>query len=335
MKISKRSFGTTRDGRPVLCYTLEHESGLRAEMLDYGATLRQLLVPVNGQMVSVCQGYETLEEYEAGTAYLGAVVGRCAGRIGGARFVMNGTEYHITANEGENHLHGGAKGFDRQVWDSEVLPDGVRFSRLSPDGEEGYPGDLLVQVDYVFGPDGVLKMRFAARAEGDTVVSLTHHGYWNLAGTDSDTVGGHLFSTPAKVFAAIGADSITTGELCSVEGRPFDFSSPRRLEDCWDQPDEQLAAGHGFDHTFLVEGQGLRSVCRLACPENGLTLEVHTTLPGIHLYTGNFLPVRRSAAALEAQFIPNAPNRPGFPQIWLNKGQTWEHQIQYRFTIEH
>ena len=332
MKISTRPFGLTRSGEEVYCIRLEHDSGIVAEVLSYGATLRALWVPTASGPVQVCAGYETLEEYEAGTCYLGAVVGRCAGRIDGGRFTLNGVEYQLPCNQNGNHLHGGVEGFDRKVWGIQILPRyrGVRFFRRSEDGEEGYPGAVEVSATYLFEEDGALTLRLDALAEDDTILSMTHHGYWNLAGEGS--VGGHLFTTLADRFAAIRPDGVPTGELIPVEGTPFDFTRPATLESRWDQDHPQLAAGSGFDHTFLAPGKGLRPVCRLECPENGLSLEVSATLPGIHLYTGNFLePVRRGAAALEAQFIPNAPNLHQFPSVELPKGKRWEHQIQYRF----
>lgn len=332
MKISTRPFGTTRSGEEVHCIRLEHDSGIVAEVLSYGATLRALWVPTASGPVQVCAGYETLEEYEAGTCYLGAVVGRCAGRIDGGRFTLNGVEYQLPCNQNGNHLHGGVEGFDRKVWNVQMLPRnrGVRFFRRSEAGEEGYPGAVEVSAAYLFEEDGALTLRLDALAEDDTILSMTHHGYWNLAGEGS--VGGHRFTTPADRFAAIRPDGVPTGELIPVEGTPFDFTRPATLESRWDQDHPQLAAGSGFDHTFLAPGKGLRPVCRLECPENGLSLEVSATLPGIHLYTGNFLePVRRGAAALEAQFIPNAPNLHQFPSVELPKGKRWEHQIQYRF----
>lgn len=332
MKISTRPFGLTRSGEEVYCIRLEHDSGIVAEVLSYGATLRALWVPTASGPVQVCAGYETLEEYEAGTCYLGAVVGRCAGRIDGGRFTLNGVEYQLPCNQNGNHLHGGVEGFDRKVWNVQMLPRnrGVRFFRRSEAGEEGYPGAVEVSAAYLFEEDGALTLRLDALAEDDTILSMTHHGYWNLAGAGS--VGGHLFTTPADRFAAIRPDGVPTGELIPVEGTPFDFTRPATLESRWDQDHPQLAAGSGFDHTFLAPGKGLRPVCRLECPENGLSLEVSATTPGIHLYTGNFLePVRRGAAALEAQFIPNAPNLHQFPSVELPKGKRWEHQIQYRF----
>lgn len=332
MKISIRPFGLTRSGEEVHCIRLEHDSGIVAEVLSYGATLRALWVPTASGPVQVCAGYETLEEYEAGTCYLGCVVGRCAGRIDGGRFTLNGVEYQLPQNQNGNHLHGGVEGFDRKVWNVQMLPRnrGVRFFRRSEAGEEGYPGAVEVSATYLFEEDGALTLRLDALAEDDTILSLTHHGYWNLAGEGS--VGGHLFTTPADRFAAIRPDGVPTGELIPVEGTPFDFTQPATLESRWDQDHPQLAAGSGFDHTFLAPGTGLRPVCRLECPANGLSLEVSATTPGIHLYTGNFLePVRRGAAALEAQFIPDAPNHHQFPSVELPKGKRWEHQIQYRF----
>lgn len=334
MKITTREFGTTKSGEAVQCVRMEHDSGIVAEVLNYGAILRAVWVPTANGPVQVARGYETLEEYEAGDAYLGAVVGRCAGRIAKGRFVLNDREYQLPCNQNGNHLHGGIKGFDRYVWDVQMLPKnrGVRFFRRSEDGEEGYPGAVEVSATYLFEEDGALTLRFDALALDDTILSMTHHGYWNLEGEGSTSVAGQLFSTPADCFAEIGEGSIPTGQLIPTAGTPFDFAAPAALGERWEQDHPQLAAASGFDHTFLVPGKGLRPMCRLECPANGISLQVSATLPGIHLYTANFLkPVARSAAALECQFIPDAPNHSRFPSIELPKGKRWEHQIQYRF----
>ena len=335
MKITTRPFGTTRNGEQVVCVRMEQENGLAAEALSYGATLRALWVPTAQGPLSVCKGYETLEEYQEGTCYLGAVVGRCAGRIAGGRFTLKGREYQLPCNQGENHLHGGVEGFDRKVWETQLLPDGVAFTRLSPDGEEGYPGAVEVKAEYRMEGEGTLTLRLEARALDDTILSLTHHGYWNLGGTQRDSVGDHLFSTPARQFVEIRPDCIPTGTFLDTQGTPFDFSTPTPLGSRWDEDCPQLKAGSGFDHTFPVPGEGLRPLCTLECPDSGVKLQVRSTMPGIHLYTGNFLePVPRSAAALEAQFIPDAPHHPQFPSIFLEKGQNWEQEIQYRFGWE-
>lgn len=335
MKITTKPFGTTRSGEAVVCVRMEHESGITAEVLSYGAILRAVWVPGKNGPVQVCKGYETLEEYQDGTCYLGAIVGRCAGRIAGGRFTLNGKEYQVTCNQGENHLHGGNQGFDRKVWNVELLPDGVQLTCQARDGEEGYPGALDVTVRYRFDQDGALNLELEGTAQADTILSLTHHGYWNLEGEESLSVGDHLFSTPARQFVGIRPDCIPTGKFIHTQNTPFDFARPTPLKERWDLEDFQLAAGSGFDHTFLVEGEGLRPVCCLESPVSGLSLKVNATLPGIHLYTGNFLePVRRSGAALEAQFIPDAPNHPQFPSIYLPEGKLWKHKIQYCFACE-
>ena len=200
MKITTRPFGATSQGQEVECIRLEHDSGITAEVLSYGAILRALWVPASQGPVQVCKGYDTLEEYQAGSCYLGALVGRYAGRIAGGRFTLNGKEYQVSQNQGENSLHGGYEGFDRKVWQVKLLEDGVALSYTSPDGEEGYPGTLEVTAAYRFTRQGTLTLTMEALAREDTVVSLTHHGYWNLGGTDRDSAADHLFSTPADRF---------------------------------------------------------------------------------------------------------------------------------------
>lgn len=332
MKVAVRPFGVTKDGNAVQCFRMEHESGMVAEVLDYGATLRALWLRESHRRLQVCMGYETLQAYEDGTAYAGAIVGRCAGRIAGGAFTLKGTDYHLPCNQGANHLHGGIKGFDRHLWQSQLLEQGIRLFRHAPAGEEGYPGGVDVAVTYLFEPDGTLRLILEGKALDDTVLSMTHHGYWNLSGRFDRAAEGHLFWTPANQVAAIRPDGIPTGELMQTEGTPFDFAKPALLAERWNQKHPQLEAGSGFDHTFLVQGKGLRRVCGLLCPKTGVAMEVFSTLPGIHLYTGNFLKPIHSAIALEPQYIPDAPNHPEFPSVELEKGSSWTHEICYRFT---
>lgn len=335
MKIQIRSFGITRDGQAVSCCRMEQDSGAWAEVLSYGATLRALAVPDQyGNIQSVCHGYETLAEYEDAQAYSGAVVGRCAGRISQAKFTLNQVEYRLPANENDNHLHGGKKGFDCRVWQMEPLENGVLLRRVSADGEEGYPGEVEVTVTYTFDSNNTLRMQFDAVPKADTVTSLTHHGYWNLAGKSSDTVGEHWFSTSADQYVPIQQNCLPTGELLPVQHTPFDFSRPKMLKQGWDSQDDQIKAAHGYDHSLLVSGQGLRPMCRLYHTGTGISMQVNSTLPAIHIYTGNFLqPVPRSAVALEAQFIPDAPNHPDFPSVLVKSGEHWAHITEYQFSI--
>lgn len=333
METTSSVFGFTSKGEQVDCIRLTHESGIVAEVLTYGATLRAVWVPTEKGMVQVCLGYETLQEYEAGEDYRGAIVGRCAGRIAGGKFSLNGKEYQLSQNQSGNHLHGGMEGFDRKIWEAEITPHSVVLSHTSPAGEEGYPGEVKIRVAYSFLQDGGLSIQFDAVAEQDTILSLTHHGYWNLAGEESQQGAEQLFSTPAECFAAIQPDGIPTGELPKTADSPFDFASPAVLKERLAQVHAQLAAGSGFDHTFLVPGAGMREMCRLYSPHSGITLRVEATLPGIHLYTGNFLQPPHCAIALEPQFVPDAPHHPAFPSVQLPGHGHWRHQIVYHFDI--
>ena len=334
MDVAIYPFGTTSDGKMVFCCRMQQSNGAWAEVLSYGATLRALAVPnQSGELQSVCYGYDTLQGYENGQDYRGAVVGRCAGRIANATFDLNGKTYTLYANQNNHHLHGGKQGFDRKLWQMTPLQNGVQLYRIAADGEEGYPGAVELTVTYTFTQPNTLCIQFDALPLQQTVLSLTHHGYWNLAGCAN--VGDHWFSSPATQYAAIQPDGIPTGELLQTQGTPFDFRQPQQLQQHWNTADTQIQAGSGYDHTLLVPGSGLRTMCRLYHPKSGITMQVNSTLPGIHLYTGNFLqPTPRCAVALEAQFIPDAVHHPQFPGVVEEKGEHWQHTIAYQFTCE-
>ena len=228
--ISSRPFGAV-DGAPVTCFRLENASGAWAEVLDYGCILRAVAVPDRiGALRDVCLGFDTVEDYRTyHQGYLGALVGRCANRIRDARFVLNGRQYVLAANEVPNHLHGGVRGFDQYVWDHSVEGDTVVFSRTSPDGEEGYPGTLEVRVSYTLTEDNVLRLILEGESDADTVVNLTSHAYWNLNGHGAGSVGSHTLSVDAIAFTELGTDNCPNGTIASVVGTPFDLRTARPL----------------------------------------------------------------------------------------------------------
>ena len=333
MTITSRPFGVTAAGDAVTCYRLESVSGAWAEVLDYGGIIRAVSVPDRGGALrNVCYGYETPAEYESGGDYLGAVVGRCAGRIGGGVFQLHGRICRLAVNQPPNHLHGGERGFDRRLWQAVCTPQALLLRRTSPDGEEGYPGSLAVEVRYSWDAPDTLTVAFTARAgAADTVVSLTHHGYWNLAGADAPA-GNQTFQAFSSSYTAVDRTGLPTGELLPVDGTPFDFRAPKALSQDWDASHPQLVAAGGYDHTFLLPGDGLRPAGVLCSPDSGVHMEVSTTLPGLHLYTGNGMTPRRAAVALEAQFLPDAVHQPRFPSVVLPAGEEWRHSISYAFS---
>jgi aldose 1-epimerase len=349
--VKKGEFGRTADGRAVEVYTLTNRRGAEARVITYGATLVSLKVPDrNGRFADVALGYDDLASYEADrTNYLGATVGRYANRIAKGRFTLGGVEYTLATNNGPNHLHGGLQGFDRVVWEATPLKTrggaALRLAYLSADGEEGYPGRLTVTVKYTLTDANELKIEYLATTDKDTVVNLTNHTYFNLAGHDAGAdILGHLLTVGASRFTPTDATAIPTGEIRAVRGTPFDFTRATAIGARIEQPDEQLKFGAGYDHNFVLDGGAarLRRAATAYEPKSGRQLEVWTTEPGIQLYTGNYLSgqrgkggavyARRHGFCLETQHYPDSPNRPDFPTTVLRRGQTFRSATVYRFS---
>lgn len=335
MSYIETTFGEA-EGRPVKRLTLSAH-GYRISLLNYGATLQSLMLP-NG--LDVCLGYDTLAEYRAWDGCFGATVGRYANRIGGAAFSLNGVEYRLAANEGENQLHGGVRGFDKRVWDYAPAADGVTFSRVSADGEEGFPGALTVTVTYTLLPDG-LRIQYEAQSTRDTFVSLTNHAYFNLAGQGNGTVLGHTLTLAAEEYTPAGAGNLPLGTLTPVAGTALDFRAAAALGARIG--DALLASTQGYDHNFALSGAGMRRAALLSCPENGVSMEVHTTMEGMQLYTANFLSVRAgkggaqygayAGVCLETQRFPDAMHHTAFPSPLLRAGMRYDERTEYRFTL--
>lgn len=352
MSITQQGWGQTADGRGVDLYTLENGHGLRAQIATYGGILVTLQVPDrDGRAADVVLGFDTLEPYLARHPYFGALVGRVANRIGGAKFHLDGVEYHVTKTHGDNHLHGGLHGFDRQVWDAkaEETENGPRLtlSYLSPDGEEGYPGALRVQVTYTLTHDNALRLDYQAVPDRPTPISLTNHSYFNLAGEGNGTVLDHTLWLDADEFTPTNAGQIPTGERQPVEGTPFDFRQPIALGARIQADDEQLRLGEGYDHNFVLKTTPVRPslVGRVSEPTSGRVMEVWTNAPGIQVYTGNKLGSGKpivgkggkvygvhAAVCLETQALPNAVNIPSFPSPVVRPGETYRQTTLYLFT---
>lgn len=339
MTDSGSGFGYTKDGEPVLSYTLENGSGMRAELLSYGATLRSLSVPDgSGGLTDVVLGYDTVAEYERNDGFVGASIGRMGNRVGGAEFSLGGRTYSLAANDGRNHLHGGPRGFDKRLWRAEQGPDHVRFSRLSPDGEEGYPGNLSVSVTYTLTADNSLRISYDADTDADTIVNLTNHSYFNLNGGGSAL--GHILSINAELFTELGEGTLPTGRILPVEGTPLDFRQPKALGRDIDVPCPQLALGGGYDHNFVLSS---RSAARVRGDKSGIVMGIYTDMPGVQLYSANFLSPRngkggrelgpRYALCLETQLFPNAMNCYGFPSPVLHRGEHLHSETVYAFSL--
>lgn len=341
MAISFSCFGTTRQEEPVTQFRLEGEQGAFAEILDYGCVVRTLWVPDwQGRLVDVVLGYDTVAEYEDNDGYLGAFVGRHANRIEKGKFCLNGTEYALAVNNGPNHLHGGLRGFNQYVFSSKVEGDRLILTRTSPHGEEGYPGTLIVTVTYSFVKNALM-MTYDAVCDGDTVINLTNHSYFNLNGGGS--IGEHLLQIYSDTFTENDADCLPTGKILRVDDTPFDFRSAKPIGRDISAEDINLKNGSGYDHNFILGGTGLRTCALLQSLESGICMEVLTTQPGIQCYSANFLTTRkgkrgaeyhpRDAICLETQHWPNATSHPNFPSVVLSVGEAYHQETVYRFTV--
>jgi aldose 1-epimerase len=348
--IDVKPFGETSDGSEVSLFTLANATGIELSITDYGGIVTRLLVPDrDGELADVVLGFDSLHQYLAGTPYFGAIVGRYGNRIAGGRFVLDDELFVLATNDGANHLHGGLVGFDKVVWDAETFANGdtigVQLSRVSPDGEEGYPGALHAQVTYSLTNANELIIEYAATTDRPTVVNLTHHSYFNLAGHSSGDILEHELMLLADRFTPVGAGLIPTGEVRAVEGTPMDFGVPTAIGDRIDQADEQLDLAGGYDHNWVLEefDGSLRLAARVVDPASGRAMEVHTTEPGLQFYSGNFLDGtivgkggtrydQRSGFCLETQHFPDSPNHPEFPSTVLRPGDHYRSTTIFKFT---
>jgi len=346
----KQSFGKTADGTDIYLYTLTNKNGMEAGIINFGGTLVSLKVPDRtGKIADVVLGYDTLEEYVNGSNYFGATVGRYGNRIAHGTFTLDGVKYALAKNNGDNSLHGGTKGFNKVVWTAKEIPskDGsaLQLNYLSKDGEEGYPGNLSVQVVYTLTDGNELQIDYSASTDKDTVLNLTHHSYFNLRGQGEGDVLDHRLTLNADRFTPVDAGLIPTGELRNVAGTPFDFRTPVAIGARINQDDEQLKLGNGYDHNWVLNrkaGDALSLAARVEESTTGRTVEVWTTEPGVQFYTGNFLDGKsgkggkiynfRNAFCLETQHYPDSPNHTDFPSTVLKPGTHLHSKTVYRFS---
>jgi aldose 1-epimerase len=349
---SREEFGKTADGTPVDIYTLRNSHGAEARICTYGGIVVSLKVPDrDGKMGDVVWGFDNLQGYLSTPPppYFGALIGRYGNRIAKAKFTLDGTTYTLPANDGQNSLHGGTKGFDKVVWTavSSVSSSGptLRLSYLSKDGEQGYPGNLKVTATYALTENNELKLEFSATTDKATVVNLTHHSYFNLAGRGD--ILGHTVMMPAETFTPVDSTLIPTGELRPVAGTPFDFRTATAIGARINQNDEQLGFGKGYDHNWVIKKDlgKLGLMARVYEPTSGRVMEVFSDEPGLQFYSGNFLDgtitgksgqvyQRRSAFCMEPQHYPDSPNQPKFPSTVLKPGQTFHNTIIYKFSVQ-
>ena len=343
--VTRHSFGTLKDGREAHIYTLTNPNGLEAEITNYGAILVALRVPdADHNNTDIVLGHDALHEYVADTNYLGSTVGRYANRIAGASFTIDDHEHQLTRNDGDNHLHGGTHGFNKKLWDARLQDDSLQLTYKSPDGEEGYPGNLTATVNYSLTDRDELKIEYTATTDKTTHCNLSHHSYFNLKGAGNGDITGHHLTIHARHYTLIQQGLIPTGELQIVTRTPMDFTHPTEIATRIDEPNPQLLLGRGYDHNWTLDNPGLTTpAATLYEPTTGRTMELYTTEPGLQLYTGNFLDgetkgkhgkryPHRGGLCLEAQHYPDTPNQPRFPTTLLRPGETYRQTTIYRFT---
>ena len=348
MGIEQKPFGTTKAGEAVELYTLKNSSGAFAEILTYGGIIRAIDVPdKNGALADVVLGYDTLGEYEEMGGYLGALIGRVGNRIAHGRFSLGGKEYTLFCNDGNNHLHGGRIGFNAKVWKARIEEDKLLLQYHSPDGEEGYPGALTVTVAYSFSEENELTIDYHAVSDRDTVVNLTNHAYFNLAGQGSGTILNQQLRLNCKNYTENSAECVPTGVIAPVAGTPLDFMEFHTIGERIGVDNIQLKNCGGYDHNFCIErpGPGLQLAAELWDEASGRLMETYTTKPGVQLYTGNFMDesypakggghyCKNAGLCLETQYYPNATEHSHFPSIVLRGGEEYVHATAYRFSVK-
>jgi aldose 1-epimerase len=344
-KVTKAVFGDMPDGTKVEIYTLE-EGVLKARIMTYGARLVSLEVPDrSGKVADIVLGYDNLAGYTADPkSYFGSIVGRYGNRIAHATFSLDGKRYQLPANDGVNTLHGGILGFDKLVWQGHEIPHGVELTLVSKDGDQGFPGTLTARVRYTLEPHA-LKIEYFATTDKDTVLNLTNHSYFNLAGEGQGDILKHLVMIPADRYTPVDSGLIPTGELAPVAGTPLDFHKATAIGARIDDNNEQLKLGRGYDHNYVLnEKMGtLQEAARVTEPTTGRVLTVETTQPGVQFYSGNFLDgtlhgkqghvyALRTGFCLETQHFPDSPNHPKFPTSELKPGQTYHEVTVFKFS---
>lgn len=342
----KEKFGTCKNGRTAYLYTIYNEMGMSARISDFGAVIVNLFVKDKlGVPRDIVMGYDTLAEYEVNTAYFGAAIGRCANRIKGGTFTIDGIVYKLDCNNGINHLHGGFEGFGKKLWNTEqIAENSLKLTLFSPDGDQKYPGNLMVSIIYTITNDNALEITYRGFCDKTTLFNMTNHAYFNLAGQDTDTILGHELCINADTITAVDENMSITGELMSVEGTPLDFRKMKKIGRDIKDDHPQIRYVKGFDHNYaLNETHGL-AAAEAYCDESGIYMSIYTDQPGIQLYTGNYLDsnltikgnknaTQYRAFCLETQFFPDAINYPNFISPTIKAGEYVEHTTRYIFSI--
>lgn len=344
-------FGKTRGGEPVTLYRLDNGAGLKADVIDYGATIVRLFTPdKQGRSADVMLGFNTIGEYEKKSPFFGCVTGRFANRIAKGTYKIGKKTYQAAINNGPNSLHGGLIGFDKVMWRAEPAfqgdQPGVKFTYTSPDGEEGYPGNLKVEMWYLLTKKNGLVIDYRATTDKSTVLNLTNHSYFNLKGEGKGDVLDHVLTLKAKNFTPVDENLIPTGEIAPVKGTPLDFTKATTIGKRVKSDHEQMIRGNGYDHNFVLNSQDgkFAKAASVYEPKTGRVMDVYTTEPGVQLYIGNFLdgpagksgkPYNfRNGLCLECQHYPDSPNQPNFPTTLLRKGDIYSQLTEYRFSAK-
>lgn len=347
--VTKAAFGRLPDGRPVESFTLTNAGGVEVRVISYGAIIVSVRVPDrDGRLDDVVLGHDDLQGYLDKPAYLGALIGRYGNRIAGGRFSLDGKTYSLVTNNGPNHLHGGTRGFDKVLWKTEPFEKagaaGLVFSRVSPDGEEGYPGRLDVRVTYTLNDRNELSFEYVATTDKPTIVNLTQHSYFNLAGDGKRDILGHELTIEADRYTPVDKTLIPTGVLAPVAGTPFDFRKPAAIGARIGADHEQIRHGGGYDHNYVLNRSGgaLALAARVYEPTTGRTMDIATTEPGVQFYSGNFLDgsikgkagrayAHRYGFCLETQHYPDSPNKPAFPSTVVRPGTEYRSKTVLTF----
>ena len=344
MDIKKQGFGKTVGGKKVDLYTLTNANGIEASIMTYGGIVTSLRVPDrSGKFDDIVLGYDSLDEYIKDNPYFGSLIGRYGNRIAKGKFTLNGIEYKLAKNHGQNHLHGGIKGFDKVVWNAEQMQTetsvALKLTYLSKDGEEGYPGNLSCAVTYVLTNDNELKINYEAETDKATVINLTHHSYFNLAGHGSGDILAHELMLNADHFTPVDEELIPTGQIKSVTGTPVDFTRPTPVG-------SRIAkVKGGYDHNYVLNSSdgSLALAASVYEPKTGRVMEIFTTEPGVQFYSGNFLDGsnkgkgavynKHNGFCLETQHFPDSPNKPDFPSAVLKPGEKYTHLTVHKFSV--
>lgn len=345
VKIDSQVWGATAGGETCHLFTLVNSHGHSVQLTDWGATIVAVNVPDReGKLANVNLGFDKLGGYLQRHPYFGSTVGRFCNRIGKGKFTLDGQEYSLVTNNSGNHLHGGTIGFDAQVWQAATYQQddrvGVRFQLTSPDGQEGYPGTLVVTADYSWNDANELSFTFTAETDKATVINLTNHAYWNLGGAGSGKITAHVLTVDADQSLDVNETLVPTGKFLDVVNTPLDFRVPTPIG----QRIDQLPATKGYDHCYVIRGAAgsMRRAARASDPQSGRVMEVFTTQPGVQLYTGNHLGGNEASGGfgghegfcLETQHYPDSPNRPEFPSSRLNPGEQFRETTMHRFSVE-